>query len=339
MRADRRTLTWVVAIAAAVVALAAGIVIYRSIASRGASSKPLVWGGPTNISMLPIIADQQGFFRAEGLDVRPNYLQTGKVAMDAVVSGDLNFGVIVETNVAFVKFQEGADVKVIASVMRKHDDAIMARRDRGIQTPKNIEGKTLALVPGTTSHRFADLFIDFYKLDRKKIQFLSLTAPSIQASVLNGSIPAGSVWEPYRYNVQQALDGKLVQFNDPRIYTAYGLVAVRGDFAKAEPARIRSFLKALIRAEAFVRDHRDEAIAILAKELGMDPAVLTAIWGSYELNVQADEGLVNVFVSTGQWAKSTQKGLDNKPVPAYTDVLDLSFLRRVDAARVTPAAK
>jgi NitT/TauT family transport system substrate-binding protein len=195
------------------------------------------------------------------------------------------------------------------------------------------------MVPGTTSHRFADLFIDFYKLDRKKMQILSLTAPSIQASVLNGSIPAGSVWQPYRYNVEQALDGKLVQFNDRRIYTAYGLLAVRGDFAKAEPARIRSFLKALIHAEAFVKDHREEAIAILAKEMQMDPSVLTAIWGEYELNVQADEGLLNVFVSTGQWAKATQKGLDAKPVPAYTDVLDLSFLRQADAARTTPAAK
>ena len=336
MMAKRRALTWVVA--TAVVVLAAGIAIYRY-ASQGASSKPLVWGGPTNISMLPIVAQQRGFFQAEGLDVQPNYLQTGKVAMDAVVSGDLNFGVIVETNVAFVKFQEGADVKVIASVMRKHDDAIMARRDRGIKTPKDLEGKTLAMVPGTTSHRFADLFIDFYKLDRKKMQILSLTAPSIQASVLNGSIPAGSVWQPYRYNVEQALDGKLVQFNDRRIYTAYGLLAVRGDFAKAEPARIRSFLKALIRAEAFVRDHRDEAIAILAKEMQMDPSVLTAIWGEYELNVQADESLLNVFVSTGQWAKATQKGFDAKTVPAYTDVLDLSFLRQVDAARTTPAAK
>jgi len=48
---------------------------------------------------------------------------------------------------------------------------------------------------------------------------------------------------------------------------------------------------------------------------------------------------LNVFASTGQWAKATQKGLDNQPVPAYTDVLDLSFLRQADAARTTPTAK
>lgn len=329
---------WGVVLAVVVLAVS-GIAIYRSNAPSEAPPRPLVWGGPKNISMLPIIAEQKGFFRAEGLEVRPNYLQTGKVAMDALVSGDLNFGVIVETNIAFVKFQEGADVKVISSVIRKHDDAIMALRDKGIRTPKDLEGKSVAFVPGTTSHRFADLFVDFYKLNRKKIQFLSLSPPSIQASVLNGSIPAGSVWQPFRYNVQQALGDRLVQFNDPRIYTAYGLLAVRGDFARREPARIQSFLKALLRAEAFVRDRRDEAIVILAKEMEMDPAVLTAIWDAYELNVQLNEGLVDVFVSTGNWAKATQKGFEDKPVPAYTDVLDSSFLRKVDATRVTSQAK
>jgi len=29
--------------------------------------------------MLPIIAQQKGFFQAEGLDVRPNYRANGKV--------------------------------------------------------------------------------------------------------------------------------------------------------------------------------------------------------------------------------------------------------------------
>jgi NMT1/THI5 like len=69
---------------------------------------------------------------------------------------------IVETNIALVKFQEGADIKVITSITEKYDDAIVARRDRGISKPKDLEGKMLAILPGTISHRFADLFIDFY---------------------------------------------------------------------------------------------------------------------------------------------------------------------------------
>jgi ABC-type nitrate/sulfonate/bicarbonate transport system substrate-binding protein len=95
-------------------AVAAGPLL--SCEPRATSSRALVWGGPKNISMLPIIAEKKGFFKEEGLEVRPNYVQTGKIAMDAVVSGDLDFGIIVETNIAFVKFQEGADIKVVASI-------------------------------------------------------------------------------------------------------------------------------------------------------------------------------------------------------------------------------
>ncbi|HYN23008.1 MAG TPA: ABC transporter substrate-binding protein, partial [Thermoanaerobaculia bacterium] len=79
----------------------------------------VVWGGPKNISMLPLIAERKGFFKAEGLNTRPNYLQTGKLAMDAVVSRDLDFGVLVDTNIAFVKFQEGADIRVVANIIKK----------------------------------------------------------------------------------------------------------------------------------------------------------------------------------------------------------------------------
>jgi NitT/TauT family transport system substrate-binding protein len=302
-------------------------------------SKPLVWGGPKNISMLPIIADKKGFFKEEGLDVRPNYVQTGKIAMDAVVSGDLNFGVIVDVNIGFVKFQQGADIKVVSSIAEKYDDAIVARRDQGIGKPEDLQGKTLAMLTGTTSHRFADLFIDFYKLDRNKITLLNLTPPSIQASVINGQIPAGSVWQPFRYNVQQALGDKAIQFNDRRIYKCNCLLAVRGDFAQNNPAQIRSFLKALIKADQFVKEHKEESIAILAQEIAMDPKVLTAVWGEYVLGVKLDLSLVQTFADTGAWVVSSQQGFENKVVPSYQDVLDPGFLRQVDPKLVIPTGK
>lgn len=298
-----------------------------------------MWGGPKNISMLPIIADQKGLFAEEGLNVHANYVQTGKIAMDAVVSGDLNFGVIVDVNIGFVKFQEGADIKVVSSIAEKYDDAIVARRDQGIERPADIEGKTLAMLTGTTSHRFADLFIDFYKLDRRKITVLNLSPPSIQASVINGQIPAGSVWQPFRYNIQQALGDRAIQFHDRRIYKCNCLLAIRGDFARDNGGQIRSFLRALIKAEQFVHDHKDEAIAILAKEIDIDPKILTAIWDEYVLGVQLDSTLAETFSDTGAWIVRSQRGFEGKPVPSYQDVLDPRFLREVAPRRVMQAAE
>lgn len=271
------------------------------------------------------------------MDIRTNYVQTGKIAMDAIVSGDLDFGVIVDTNIAFVEFQEGADIQVIAAIAEKYDDAIVARRDLGIENPKDLEGKTLAILPGTTSHRFADLFVDFYGLDRSKIKFVNLSPPSIQAGILNGSIPAGSVWQPFRYNVEQALGDRAVQFNDRAIYKAYSLIAVRRPFSEEHAKEIEAFLRALIAAENFIRSNVDEAISILSEELNMAPEVLRAIWDEYDLRVQLDTGMVQVFTEEGEWIKRRQAGFEGKQVPSYDQVLEPRFLERIDASRVIDA--
>ena len=307
---------------------------------RAPSSKaaPLRWGGPANISMLPIIAERKGFFREEGIETKPNYLQTGKMAMDAVVSGDIDLGVLVETNIAFIKFQNATPIKVVACVMQKHDDALIVRTDKGIHKPTDLYGKSISIVPATTSHRFADLFVDFYKLDRRRIQFANSTPPGIQAGIANGSMPAGSIWEPFRYNLEQMLGDKVTQFRDPRIYTAYALISARASVVQRDRPRIIKFLRALIKARDFIQNNRQEAIGILAQEIGMDKKVLAAIWSEYDLTLGLDPGLEKVFEDTGAWAKQTQPSFQSISVPSYADVLDPSLLREAQIANATSSS-
>jgi ABC-type nitrate/sulfonate/bicarbonate transport system substrate-binding protein len=302
------------------------------------SSRPLsgtlTWGGPKNVSMLPILADEKGYFKDAGLAARPNYLQTGKIAMDALVSKDLDLAVIVDTNVAFVGFQQGADIRVIASIMEKTDDAIIARRDAGINSPKDLEGKKLAILTGTTSHRFADLFIAANHLDRKKIELINLTPAGIQAGLLKGDLPAGSIWQPFRYNVLQKLGAGAVQFENKGIYRAEVLLAVRGDWLAKNRAAAEAFVKALLRAETFARQDPAGAIGILAPKIGLDPPTLKAIWGEYDLTVRLPSSLVATFDDEASWIKRTQPGFADKAIPVYRDVVTPEVLRQVDPSRI-----
>jgi NitT/TauT family transport system substrate-binding protein len=139
--------------------------------------------------------------------------------------------------------------------------------------------------------------------------------------------------------VKQELKDKAVQLNDRRIYKCNCLLAVRGDFAKNNADQIRAFLRALIKAEQFVRDNRDEAISILSKELDINPTVLAAFWDEYVLGVKLDASLVQTFADTGAWIVRSQKGFENKTAPTYLDVLSPGFLGEVDGARVIATAK
>ncbi len=301
---------------------------------RGGSDRPLVWGGPKNIAMLPIIAQHKGFFKEAGLNVVPKYVQTGKIAMDATVSGDLDFGIIVDTNIAFVEFQQGANIQVIGSILEKFDDAIVARRDKGINKPKDLEGKTIAILNGTTSHRFADLFIDFHKLDRSKIKFLNLSPPGIQVAVMNGNTAAGSIWQPYRYNVQKEIGDKAIQFKNDNIYRAYSLLAIRQELASKHPDKIGKFLKVLLKAEAYAKNNKAEVIQILSKELNVSAEVLAAVWDEYILRVRLDNKLLKVFQDEGAWIQRTQKGFEKKTIPTYENIINPTFLKNIDSSRV-----
>lgn len=294
--------------------------------SANDASIKVTWGGPKNISMLPIIAEQKGFFKEEGLNIETKYLQTGKIAMDALLSKDLDFAVMVETNVAFIKYQKGAEIEVICSIEEKYDDAIVARKDKGINEPKDLEGKTVGILIGTTSHVFADRFVNFYNLDASKINFINLAPPAIQAGLLTGQIDAGSVWQPFRYNVEKQLGDIVIQFNDKDIYKAYGIISIRNQFGKEHPETVKKFLSALIQAENFVKNNQAESIKILAKELGMQEEVLSAIWSEYILNVKLDKELLTLIKEEGEWIHNSQRGFENKQIPSYKNVLNPAFL-------------
>ena len=151
---------------------------------------------------------------------------------------------------------------------------------------------------------------------------------------MTGDIEAGSIWQPYRYNVQKAMGDKVIQFNEKEIYKAYAIIAVRKEFAEKHGDIIRGFLRALIKAENFIRTNKSEAISILAKEMNIDPDVLSAVWDEYIIRVRLDNGLPSLVKEEGKWIKETQGGFEKKAVPSYDGVINASFLKEVDPNRV-----
>ncbi len=298
-------------------------------------TRSYVWGGPKNLAVLPILAGIHGYFREEHLNIRPNFVQTGKIAMDAVVSGDLDIGIIVDTNIAFMGFQQGADIQVVACLMEKTDDAIIARRDAGISVPKDLEGKSLAILNGTTTHRFADLFIDHNGLDRKRIELVNMSPPAAQAALLNGQIAAATLWQPYRYNLLHQLGDKVVEFRNEGIYRASALVAVRGEFARKDPESVKEFLRAVIKTEEFVLTEPDKAITELSKVLEIEAPVLKQIWPEYDPRVTLKPAaLESTFREEADWIRRSQPGFADKPAPSYDKVVNGRFLEEVSPNRV-----
>lgn len=323
------------AIALLVVVIAIGAGLYLSARQRQANESPLVIGGPSDVAMLVAVARDRGLFQKYGVNAELRYVQTGKIAQDALISGDLDVGVIVDTNVAFIGYQGPAKIKVLASIQEQHGDGIIARADHGIRTPAALNGKTIGYVPATTSHVFLAHYAEKYGIDLNRTKLLAMAPPALQSAIVRGDVDAVSVFQPFRYNAAAALGNRAQEFTDRDLYTVYGLLAVRDSVLQSKRKQIAALLKALIEAESVIANDPQRTVPMLAREVGVTPAAMRAMWSDYTMRVRFDDGMLNTILADGRWIHATQEGFKDRPLPAYASFMDPNLLREVDPNRVT----
>lgn len=292
-------------------------------------------GGPKNISMLPLIAKSKGYFKEKGIDVEFVPIQTGKIAQDSLISGDIDVAVLVETNIAFMAYRGIQDIKVLATIEAKTDDAIVARADRGIKQVSDLLGKKVGYLPATTSHVYLSRLLKKHNIREDQLELLSMPPPSMQAALINGDIDAMSLWQPFRFNAINSLKDKSIEFNDSEVYKAYALLASKEDYISNHKDELKLVLEALMEAEKFVINNPAEAINILSNNIPINESILTKFWSEYDLQVKLEADLDLILLEEGNWIRSTQKGFLDKEIPDYSKSIDASILNEIDSKRVT----
>jgi NitT/TauT family transport system substrate-binding protein len=146
---------------------------------------------------------QQGFFEERGLDVQLTPSQGGATVVPAVVSGDTDIG---GSNLVSVLLAQGKDVpvKIIAPgtfVREKRGQdfsAILVAKDGDIRSPKDLEGKTLAV---NTLKNIAELAakasLAGQGVDVSKIELAEVDFPDMNAALAEGRVDAAFQIEPF----------------------------------------------------------------------------------------------------------------------------------------------
>jgi len=276
---------------------------------------------------LSLIANEKGYFKQEGLDVDVKYLEAGRYCMDAVVSGSADFGNVVEVNVGYLGFTGNENVSIIGTIVSSTSSAIVARKSSGISKPEDIKGKRFALSPGTTSDIFANRFLAKYKFSTKDVDLRKIQPLAMQGAVVAKEIDAASTWQPFVYNISKAIGNDAVVFKDPEIYVGYENIAVRRDWATKNTETVKAFLRAIKRAEDFVRNNLDEAQKTISTTINLDLEIVKATWDEYNITLTLnDKTLVNDITAIGKWINQTQEGYKDKALPDYQKYVDRTYL-------------
>lgn len=279
------------------------------------------------------VAQKQGYYLQEGLDVILLPHSHGKAALGEALTGKADFATVAETPVIFAIMQ-GEKISIISSIQAsKKNNAILARKDKRILTPLDLKGKNIGVTLGTTADFFMHAFLIEHGISRNEIKIVGLKPEEMPDALASGNVDAVSAFQPYLRQTQKKIGDRGIIFYDENIYTQTFNVVASQDFVNKNPDKIKKFLRALIRAEDFVRHNPEEAQKIVADTSGIDAALVREVWSDSAFSVALAQSLLLAMEDESQWA-IRNKLTNMAKVPNYLNFIYLEGLQAVKPAAV-----
>jgi sulfonate transport system substrate-binding protein len=279
-------------------------------------------------SALAQIAQMQGYYLEEGLNAIPQKYDYGKVALDAVLEGRADFATVAETPFMFA-VMKGEKISIVATIQTStRNNVIIARKDKGIHTPRDLKGRKIALTSGTLLDFFLDSFLATIGMTRHAVTVVNMKPEYMVDAVAKGEVDAISAWSHVVIEAQRRLGDRGITFYDEEIYTQTFNVIATQEFIRKNPLKVEKLLRALVKAEGFADGNSVEAQAVVADFCGMDRSVVEAMWDVENFRVTLDHSLVLALEDESEWA--VRNGFTAvRKVPNYLDFIYLDGLKTV----------
>lgn len=282
------------------------------------------------------IALAKGYFTEEGLDLTITPTTHGKVGIELLLQGKAHLATTAE--VPFVlQVLAGQPLGMAASMLTASNEmAVVARRDRGISSSRDLVKKRVGVTFGTTGEYFLWAFLIRQKLPPDSVTLVDVPPGQIAQSLADGVIDATATWQPIVSAAQLALGENAQTFTEANAYTETHLVVGRTDFFIAHPKAIEKLVRALLRAEQFNRSAPEKAMKLVADRLKIDIQVLRPIWNYFNFSVNLLQSQLITLEDEARWAM--ERGYANKgPVHNFLPNMYLDALLAVLSERVTVA--
>ena len=323
-----------IVVASVVVAAAVGYVLMKRGGTRAVSRTITIATADQPVGAAVYVALANGYFEDEGLTATAERHTSGKDALGAVLEGRADVCEVAETPLVFAALR-GIPVVTFATIASTDKNlAVIAHRDRGLDAPSALAGKKIGVTMGTNGEFFLCVFLLMQGIAQSEVELVDLRPEDMFAALVGGDIDAASTWNPHLIRMQKELGEKAITFYDERVYTWTWNLATTRDFADTSPEVIEAFLRAIVRAERFIREQGKESRSIVATHIGMDAGLLAELWDVYDFDVSLKQSLLTIMEDQGRWAM--ERGLvDVEEMPNTLDAIYAGALDRVKPESVT----
>jgi NitT/TauT family transport system substrate-binding protein len=222
------------------------------------------------------IAQDEGYFKRQGLETETVYIAGGAVVIQALLAGDLQFALAGAT--ASIRASlSGADLKLIAATLNTMDFHLVSRPE--ISSVQQLRGKKIGITRlGGNTDLALEIVLSKWGLRRGQDVAVLQTGgmPEMMGALKAGVIDAGVINTPMGLMAMKAGFRQLVDFGDLDIPYPLGPLIARQSYIASHRDLTLRFLRAYAEAIHRARTDRDAATRTMAKYTRLNDAELLA---------------------------------------------------------------
>ncbi|MBC8263472.1 MAG: NrtA/SsuA/CpmA family ABC transporter substrate-binding protein [Anaerolineales bacterium] len=288
------------------------------------------------------VAYNNGYFEEEGLDVTLKYNPGGWMSLKNLFEGDADIATVAELPIVYSSFDkkkytdfERGDFYIIGDIVYSDDfQQVVARKDKGVHSPADVKGKTVGVFRGTTLDFFMDFFFTDNRIEHSDVEIVDMDVFEMTSAIERGDLDVIFTWQPHVLIAQKKLGDNAIVLPSRLRYTTAWLIVVMKDYAEENPEILEKFLRAIVKAENFIKENPEEAISIHAKMSDVDRETVAALWDVVAFDLSISESLLTQMEEEARWLIRTKR-TDQTEVPNLLDYIYFDALEKVKPAGIT----
>jgi len=274
-----------------------------------------------------VIAEEKGFFKAEGVNAIVVIMQN-QVVVNGVVTRNVDYGGTFSNFIGAAL--SGLPVRIVMSAMDGSDHYLVTSPN--IKRVEDLKGKNFGISSfGGTPHGEAIMILRKHGMNPEKdVTFLQIGGSATRfAAMESGAVQAAMLVPPFNNFAIKRGFNQLMSFNEIMNIPLGGL-AVHTQKMKEKPDEIVKMIKAVLKATDYIRTRKADILAFLETKWGIKEAdvresIYRDMTGLFSRDgVASDETMKNVI----QLVRDTRKSKDDKPL---ADIADWSYAKKAQA--------
>lgn len=250
---------------------------------------------------LPIyVAQSEGFFRREGVDIRMLSCSSGRSCFELLKQDKADVATASELLVTLDSIQRSDSVIVATLSSSPHHIKLIARKDAGVGKPGDLRGKRIATVAGSSAQYFLDAWLLYHQIERRDVRLVPMLPDEMSRALAQADVDAIAIWEPAASQAVSALGPNALVLPNPRVYTQHFSLITSRQRVGARSDELVRLLRALARASRFIAEEPGRAREIWRARAPAGSAA--ANLAEHDFALRLPQSLIATMEGQARWA-------------------------------------